>query len=79
MSDSIRANGPLTRMGLRTQTLQASNLRTPAGQRRAGSAVEVSAASVTPAVLNNGSNPNVVELIGEGLLSMFGSGGDWGW
>jgi hypothetical protein len=37
--------------------------------------VEASAASVTPAVLNNGSNPNVVELIGEGLLSMFGSGG----
>ena len=37
--------------------------------------MEASAASVTPAVLNNGSNPNVVELIGEGLLSMFGSGG----
>jgi hypothetical protein len=51
-------------MGLRSQTLQASNLRTPAGQERAGSVEETSAVCGPAAALSAAGN-SIVERFGE--------------
>ena len=60
-------------MGLRSQTLQASNLRTPAGQERAGSVEETSAVCGPAAALSAAGN-SIVERFGEIASALVSAG-----